>query len=351
MPLGEFSFDKLAPNYAVLYQHDENPVRRKPPITTGDIHEKFKKALYTPLQKAFVIEAKGWRVWGNQGAVITDTNYLFGDVSREFDNKTHSIFNQFKLIGPTYTEGNVAVLAASGSFVYYHWMFDILPRISFLKRSGIFDKIDKFIVDCTPNQYQEETLARAGIQSSKIIKSNDHWNFHLKAEKLIVPSLVLPLDQPSLDVCMYLRQLYSNEVQEQKEAVNIYIQRLSGRKISNEDEVISFLKTLSFQVINPEKLSVAEQARNFSNARMVVGAHGAGLTNIVFCRPGTVVVDLFSPEWVNPCYWIIAEHLDLKYGYLEGNKLKQKKKGKGADIEVDLDQLKSLFSKLLADDR
>ena len=163
--------------------------------------------------------------------------------------------------------------------------------------------------------------------------------------------MVLPLDYPSLEACTYLRQLYSNEIQEQREPVNIYIQRLSGRKISNEAEIISFLDTLNFQVINPEKLSVAEQARIFSNARMVAGAHGAGLTNIVFCRPGAVVVDLFSPEWVNPCYWIIAEHLDLKYGYLEGIKSKQKQKGKAADIEVDLDQLKSLFAKLLPGDR
>ncbi|MDB5146068.1 MAG: capsular polysaccharide biosynthesis protein, partial [Mucilaginibacter sp.] len=268
-----------------------------------------------------------------------------------FDDKTHSIFNQFKLIEPTYTEGKIAVLAASGSFVYYHWMFDILPRVSFLKQSGIFDKIDKFIINCTPNQYQAETLERAGIHQSKIIQSNDHWSFHFKAEELIVPSLVSPLDCPSLEACLYLRQLYANEIEQQGEPVNIYIQRLSGRKIINEAEILSFLKTLNFQILNPEKLSVAEQASIFSSANMVIGAHGAGSTNIVFCRPGTVVIDLFSSEWVNPCYWIIAEHLNLKYGYLEGEKFKQKGKGKGADIMVDMDKLKNLFLKLTENDR
>ena len=43
-------------------------------------------------------------------------------------------------------------------------------------------------------------------------------------------------------------------------------------------------------VVHTGKEKVIEQARMFKNARVVVGAHGAGLTNIVYCKPGTGVV-------------------------------------------------------------
>ncbi|WP_259065421.1 glycosyltransferase family 61 protein [Mucilaginibacter sp. X4EP1] len=347
LPGGVINFEQLAAQYSVLFLNEHEAVNRKPPVTIGKIHSQFVKMMHTQPQKTFAIAAKNWRVWGNQGAVVTDKNDLFVDVSREFYNKTHSISNQYKLIAPEDLSGLTAVLAASGGTVYYHWMFDILPRISFLKQTGEFDKIDHFIINAIPNKYQTETLERAGIDAAKIIRSNNHWDFHIKAENLLVPSLVSPMDCPSLEACLYLRQLYAKEIENAGASAKIYIQRLSGRKVINEEELLDYLRVLNFKVINPEKLSVAEQAGIFSNADMVIGPHGAGLTNIVFCKPGTIVVDLFAPEWVNPCYWIIAEHLDLKYGYLAGDKeLKQKDSGKGVDIFVDVPKLKKLLSAL-----
>lgn len=44
------------------------------------------------------------------------------------------------------------------------------------------------------------------------------------------------------------------------------------------------------------------QAEAFFGADWVVAAHGAALTNLAFCRPGTRVIELFSSEYVNPCY-------------------------------------------------
>ncbi|MDT9338046.1 glycosyltransferase 61 family protein, partial [Trichodesmium erythraeum 21-75] len=40
--------------------------------------------------------------------------------------------------------------------------------------------------------------------------------------------------------------------------------------------------------------------------------HGAGLTNIVFCNPGTKVVELFSSH-VKPYYWSLCNCCNLEY--------------------------------------
>ena len=40
---------------------------------------------------------------------------------------------------------------------------------------------------------------------------------------------------------------------------------------------------------------LAEQIEAFRNARIVLSPHGAGLTNILFCRPNTTLIEIF-PE-------------------------------------------------------
>ena len=349
LPAGEIYFKDIDKAFTV-YEAEDQPVKRRLPVTVGTVNKQFIASQTTGAWKLFVLKANQWKVWGNQGAVITDKNYLFRDVSREFYDKVHSVFNQFKLIKPTFLKGSTAVLAASGSTVYYHWMCDILPRIEILKRGGLFDQTQQFILNFQPNRYQEETLARAGIPQSKIISSNNHWNFYIQAEELVIPSLVSPNDCTSLWACNYLRSLYADEINGQSAGTEkLYIQRLNGRTVINEPALIANLAALDFRVINAEKLTVAEQAAVFAAAKIVIGPHGAGLTNIVFCRPGTIVIDLFSPKWVNPCYWVIAEHLNLRYGYLEGENIKKENKApKGANILIDINKLKALMKKLEA---
>lgn len=51
---------------------------------------------------------------------------------------------------------------------------------------------------------------------------------------------------------------------------------------------------------------------------MVISPHGAGLTNLVFCEPGTKVIELFPPASSFPCYWTMSEICQLDYYYLVG---------------------------------
>lgn len=348
VPERAVTYDELQSDVDTLYTSFSREVTQAKPITwNGTIDYKFDRGLLIAPFHNFVIQAKNWRVWGNQGAVITNNNYLFKDVSREFDNVQHSIFKQFKLKPITNIFETTAVLAGSGSNVYYHWMFDVLPRINLLKQSGVFDTIDKFIIDYTELPFQTETLARAGIPASKIIRSNNHWNFHIRANDLVIPSLVSPNDTPSIEACLYLRSLFDKEIATANDGKKIYIQRLSGRTIINEKEVLNILEPFNFQIVHPEKFTVAQQAELFAGAEFIIGPHGAGLTNIAFCKPGTRIIDLFAPEWINPCYYILADALKLKYGYLIGEKhLTNVQQVKWADIKVDVEKFKTLFNKV-----
>ncbi|KAK4439769.1 Alpha-1,3-arabinosyltransferase XAT3 [Sesamum alatum] len=88
----------------------------------------------------------------------------------------------------------------------------------------------------------------------------------------------------------------------------MFISREKTRKILNEDEMITMMKELGFRVI----VATAEEARNvnkFANTvnscSVLVGAHGAGLTNELFLSAGAVMVQVepLGLEWAAAKYY------------------------------------------------
>lgn len=68
--------------------------------------------------------------------------------------------------------------------------------------------------------------------------------------------------------------------------------RRRGRRPNNEDEISAHLEARGFEVVYPEDLSFADQARVFQEARVIVAPNGSALMNCVFCPPGTRVIVL-----------------------------------------------------------
>lgn len=58
------------------------------------------------------------------------------------------------------------------------------------------------------------------------------------------------------------------------------------------------------EAVDPGRMSLREQARAFSLASAVVGAHGSNLANIVWLRDGGAVVEIHRPARERgPRYW------------------------------------------------
>jgi capsular polysaccharide biosynthesis protein len=309
------NFIKIYPSYKIS---------RATPITLDpDVHWKFKKEYQRQLPETFVAMVPGGRVWGDSGTVITSDNKFLADVSVEFGRTAdkHSVLSQLRLPPPHLIDGKVAVLSVAGGINYYHWVLDLIPRIHLLQLGGInFSHIDKFIVNGYSLPFHKETLSHLGIPPIKIITS--HKRFHIEASQLIIPSLVGNTGNPPKWACDFIRKsfLTSVSVRQQNKSERIYITRAKAkyRKILNEAEIIKVLRRLKFEVLEMESMPVTEQAATFSSAKVIVSPHGAGLTNIVFCNPKTKVIELFSPNYVNVCYWSLSNQMQLEYYYLLG---------------------------------
>jgi capsular polysaccharide biosynthesis protein len=104
----------------------------------------------------------------------------------------------------------------------------------------------------------------------------------------------------------------------------IYIsrERRGHGKISNENELFRELALIGFEKVVPEALSFDEQIATFQQAEWIIGAHGAGLTNVIFSQPGCKLIEIRNPTYdANETYqarggnifWRLSEFLGLDY--------------------------------------
>lgn len=308
-------------NYLDIYP--ENQVNLSPPITSDEniIHKEF---LYSSLRfaKTFIAIVSNGKVWVDfyTSAIITSDGLIVEDVSTG-NAALIALSNQ--LPAAKKIDGTVACLAIRYSHNYFHWMFDLLPRIEFLGLSEInLNNIDYFIVNRFYHTFQKETLSILGIDNKKILEVN---GYSIQAKDLIATSSShFNKGKIQPQSCNFLRRAFLKVIEKSENTgERIYISRktASYRRVINESEVTDFLKKYGFKTIQLESMSVTEQIKQMAAVKVVIAPHGAGLTNIVFCNPGTKIIEIFSPDEVLPYYWIISSHIGLEYYYLIGNKV------------------------------
>ena len=94
----------------------------------------------------------------------------------------------------------------------------------------------------------------------------------------------------------------------------IYISRKPGfpRTVVNNNEVTRFLVSKGFTVIDPGEFDAADQVSIFKDCKLLVGVHGAGLTNLAFMERGAVI-ELLPPLCATTSYFIPANVLGHYY--------------------------------------
>ena len=62
-----------------------------------------------------------------------------------------------------------------GNNNYWHWLFDVLPRLEICGKTNKLDKIDYFIVPSLEKKFQKETLNRLNINNKKILICSSYF--------------------------------------------------------------------------------------------------------------------------------------------------------------------------------
>jgi hypothetical protein len=233
------------------------------------------------------------------GAVVSPDHRLLADVSWHgygpvSEPRSNPAMHNLHLPPIKYIAGKLAIISSVAADIYYHWMFDILPRFEILQRSGLVP--DYYVVNGnTP--FQRESLHLIGIPSHRILSPTK--STHIEADELIVPSLpgAVYYASPTLQACDYLRATFLQKNGKRKPHRALYITRADAtdRRVLNEAEILKEVIERGFEVVSLSKVPLSEQIQLFSEARIVVGPHGAGFTNAVFCQEGSILIE-FMPE-------------------------------------------------------
>lgn len=110
----------------------------------------------------------------------------------------------------------------------------------------------------------------------------------------------------------FLRQSFAlkfTHVSQIKKPRLILLSRTKTRRFLNEEEIISTVESIGFQVMVIRRSRLVSNLKDFSrlinSCSVLVGAHGAGLTNEIFLPRGAVMiqVELIGTEWASDTYY------------------------------------------------
>lgn len=240
--------------------------------------------------------------------------------------------------------GTVASLTHPNQQVYFHWLFDVLPRQALLEQAGL--PVDAVHLEQS-QPFQRESWALLGARTPVIEAAGVP---RLRADLLLVPSAPGTSGVMAPWICDWLRARFAGAARPDGGARRLYIsrRRAARGRIHNEEDVERVLRRHGFSTVDAETLSFAQQLALFAGAEAVVGPHGAGLSNIVFAPPGCRVLELFAPSYMNVCYWTLACQRDLPYAFLLGTDSPGPGGAARPDIAVDPARLDGLLARLLA---
>ena len=144
-----------------------------------------------------------------------------------------------------------------------------------------------------------------------VMPKNETWRF----KHLLVPSasntkdgVITPHLAPWL---RHFKGLTGNKKEPHRKIV-VLRPGAKTRRLKNSEELLLALK--GWQTVILEKMTIREQINTFAEATHIVAAHGAGLVNLLWCRPGTKVIEIQDRKMIHKkVYPLLSYHLGLKH--------------------------------------
>jgi hypothetical protein len=196
---------------------------------------------------------------------------------------------------------------------YSHFLLDRIPRLEWIKdwREPI-----NILFDAEAMNFAEPFFRDAGSRATLIpIERNRVYRI---GQARMFSMAGHPLQTGAPEYVAFIRSLVV-DWSSKKATRRLIIHRNRGRRgIANEEEFYEFMGTLGYEIVRLESLTIMQQLALLSEACVVVAVHGAGLSNIVTCRPGAVVIEILPNTYYTPAFAITAQTTGLQYfPYLE----------------------------------
>ncbi len=172
---------------------------------------------------------------------------------------------------------------------YYHWIVETVPKIRYVRafEDATGERVTLLVPPNAP-PFVEETLELLEWPEARIEYATAPA---YDVSRLVIPSFPERRDD---DFAWLRKKILAHAPKTTPESGdNVYVSRANAveRRVVNEAEVMDVLSRFGFSCYRLEERSLKRNARLFADADVVVGPHGAGLTDIIFadnCTCGTV---------------------------------------------------------------
>ncbi|MGA2117475.1 MAG: glycosyltransferase 61 family protein [Bryobacteraceae bacterium] len=227
---------------------------------------------------------------------------------------------------------------------YYHWLVEGLLSLDILSRALGRDSSLKIALPKSMEIAEvfdhRETLRAVGLGGYEVVEIAADL-IKVREAIWVDSDLVQNMPAPCLkDFQQRIAALYAG-LHTPRNRRLLVARKGPTRKIYNLEQVQAFLSRYDFETVYLEGMSMRAQILLFQSAEFVISPHGAGLANLLFCEPGTKVIELMPSVEVRPFFWLISEKLGLVHGVQFCASVGDQ--GFQGSITVDIDKLQALL--------
>jgi hypothetical protein len=292
------------------------------------------------LRHARVVTVHGW--------CVAPRDTFLGDFSFGGNRRTSFVYSLTLHRAPKPLKGvTLNLCSAHAATNFCHWLLDAMSRLELFHRCGFrFEEVDQILVPHFPGATAAWVLANLNLPKSKLIFPAVRDQF--LCETLLQPSYPgFVASYPPWVVDFYRRHFPPPNVNQTR---LLYIPRKGKRGLVNEAAVEKELEKRGFEAFEPA--GQTDLHVKLADVSRIVGVHGAALANLVFCRPGTRVLELLPSDTPWPFYYSLCGSGNMPYGVIIGKSSRERKRKievpTNAPLSVPIDELRSALDVLLS---
>lgn len=179
---------------------------------------------------------------------------------------------------------------------YYHFLLEDLPRLLLLRQEKKISRV--YTGQVRLPSFVDEILGLFGIEIVVLRRTTSLKKVWFVAR----PGEGIAPTQWSVEL---LRSSF--EVEDRPGTKRLFVSRRGAqRQFFDEMRFEDAVKDIGYESVSFENLTVKEQVEVAANAKVVVGPHGAGLSNQVFMSRGSFLVEIASDLYANHVFEVLA---------------------------------------------
>lgn len=329
----------------------EGPASLPPPYFCSDPSVSFVFPAPARWPAAGVAVIPQGRVLDEHGWVVGDNDTFLGDFSQLGNDRRSRVNHTLKLNAPRRLKGRTLNLcSAHAGANYYHYVVDAMGRVPLVKRAGFsWDDFDQILMPRFRTAATAEIDDAIGVPRERVIRVGPREQFI--CDLLVQPSFPgLNTRTPHWVVEFYQQLFPASSLPRTR---RLYFGREGKRSAVNAAEIDARVAEAGFEKVDAMKTPRLREL--LGEASHVIGVHGAALTNLLFCQPGTRILEIMPTDvsafYSRYYYFTLCSGGKMPYGAVVGQSLRGRRlnvlQQSWSDFHVKLGELEQGLNALL----